>query len=191
MQQARQEAVHAWYLATHDDTTGLPNRRALLAHLHTLLRTGQRVGLVLLDLDDFKTVNDRHGHEAGNDLLTEVGHRLVALGGPVVLAARLSGDEYALLVTGNLDQVAAAAHTAWQAVTASPVDIGAGPIPVGVSVGYTCATPGVTVRSLLNAADQAMYHAKTTGSGVCGHPVAHASGPPPRIRHRDIRHHTT
>jgi diguanylate cyclase (GGDEF)-like protein len=106
----RARLTRARYDAAHDDTTGLPNRRALLAHLNRVLADGRPCGLVLLDLDDFKTVNDTLGHETGNDLLTAVGHRLTALPSPVAVAARLSGDEFALLVDGGPHHIAAAAH---------------------------------------------------------------------------------
>jgi diguanylate cyclase (GGDEF)-like protein len=185
---ARTEAARAHHLATHDDTTGLPNRRALLARLQALLRPNLPLGVVLLDLDGFKRVNDTFGHETGNDLLTEVGRRLAALEHPVVLAARLSGDEYALLVTGDRDQVAIAARAAWRAVVAAPVRVGTGQVPVRASVGYACRSLGATPQGLLRDADEAMYRAKVTGVGIFGATTSLHNDIPAMPRCRDRRH---
>jgi diguanylate cyclase (GGDEF)-like protein len=162
----------ARYQATHDDTTGLPNRRAALTHLHRCLGKGRPFGVVLLDLDEFKTINDTFGHDAGNDVLVEVARRLAALPDPVGLAARLSGDEFALFVHGDADTVRAAASAASHTISASLVGLGAELIPVRASVGYACARIGITTRLLLRDADEAMYHAKTSGTGVHGHSPA-------------------
>ncbi|MBQ1050828.1 GGDEF domain-containing protein [Micromonospora sp. C51] len=186
-QQALTRARHA---ADHDDTTGLPNRRALLAALTRATHADAPFGLVLLDLDGFKAVNDTFGHQAGNDVLTEVGRRLAALAGPVRLAARLSGDEFALLVSGGPDDVVAAARTAWRAVGRHPVDLGEHTVAVRASVGYTTAALGVGPRTLLHQADVAMYQAKQAGAGVYG--ATATSGHtrlPPGTRLRDLRHH--
>jgi diguanylate cyclase len=156
----RAAAVARWQ-ATHDDVTGLPNRRAVLTLLDRAARHGRPHGLVLLDLDRFKTVNDTYGHEAGNDLLGQVGARLAVLPPPVALAARLSGDEFALLVYGNPADVQAAAHAAWHAVRAAPGRLGHHTVPVQASVGYACARPGSTPPDLMRDADLAMYRAKT------------------------------
>lgn len=185
----QQALTRARYAADHDDTTGLPNRRALLAALTRATRTDGPFGLVLLDLDHFKAINDTFGHEAGNDVLTEVGRRLAALRGPVRLAARLSGDEYALLIDGGADDVAAAARAAWRTVGRHPVDLGAHIVAVRASVGHTTAALGVDPRTLLRQADIAMYQAKETGSGVHGASATTGhTGLPPGTRLRDLRH---
>ena len=169
--------------AEHDDTTGLPNRRALLAALTRRLRGNQPCGVVLLDLDGFKAINDTFGHEVGNDALTEVGRRLAALVFPVRLAARLSGDEFALLVDGGPGQVAAAAQAAWRAVSRDPVRLGHRDVAVYPSVGHASAGAGATARALLRRADMAMYEAKTTGTRV----RAATTAPFPVPRHRRYR----
>ncbi|MEU4591384.1 GGDEF domain-containing protein [Micromonospora aurantiaca (nom. illeg.)] len=183
-----QALTRARYAADHDDTTGLPNRRALLAALTRATRADAPFGLVLLDLDGFKAVNDTFGHEAGNDVLTEVGRRLTALRGPVRLAARLSGDEFALLVDGGPDDVAAAARAAWRAVGRHPVDLGNHALAVRASVGYATAALGVGPRTLLHQADTAMYQAKRNGASVYGATAGTGhTGPPPGTRLRDLR----
>jgi diguanylate cyclase (GGDEF)-like protein len=180
----QQQALNrARYAAEHDDTTGLPNRRALLAALSRSLRGGAPCGVVLLDLDGFKAINDTFGHEVGNDALTEVGYRLAALVAPVRLAARLSGDEFALLVDGGPEQVAAAASAAWRAVSRDPVRLGHRDVVVYPSVGHATAGAGATPRALLRRADMAMYEAKMTGTKV----RAATTAPFPVPRHRRYR----
>ena len=184
----QQALVRARHDATHDDTTGLPNRRALIGALTRALTRGRPCGLVLLDLDDFKTINDTLGHETGNDLLTAVGRRLAGLPAPVVLAARLSGDEFALLVHGDPDTVAAAARRAWQAISTTPIPVGPHHIAVRASAGHATAHLGLGVRDLLHHADQAMYQAKTGTSGVAAYRPTSADIRRAGRRCRDRRH---
>ncbi|MFI7650310.1 diguanylate cyclase domain-containing protein [Micromonospora sp. NPDC049460] len=163
----RQALEAARHEATHDEITGLPNRRLFLTSLRAALADNAPVGVVLLDLNRFKTVNDTLGHEVGNDLLHQVGRRLASLSAPVRVAARLSGDEFALLVTGDREDTAAAAHAAWQVIAANPIRVVNGDLQVTASVGYTHAHhPHTSTRQLLTQADCAMYEAKHTGSGV-------------------------
>ena len=175
---AEQRAAHAEQVARRDDTTGLPNRRAVLEHLEQALASGNPTGVVMLDLDDFKTVNDTFGHDTGNDLLTAVGLRLADLHPPVRLAARLSGDEFALLVDGDADQTPACARAAWRAITSRPWQVNA-------SVGYTAT--GSSPHDLLHQADMAMYQAKQSGGGVCGPAAADLPTLPQHTRYRDAR----
>lgn len=173
------------HLATHDDTTGLPNRRAVLAHLHQVLTDARPLGVVLLDLDDFKTINDQHGHHAGNQVLIDVALRLLGLTGPAIVAARLSGDEFVLLVHGTPDAVAEAARAAWEVIGGEPVTVGDEARRLSASVGYACARPGMTPATLLNLADAAMYHAKARRLGVSGaHEVPAVPDQPRRPRDR-------
>jgi diguanylate cyclase len=182
----QQQLARARHAATHDETTGLPNRRALLTAIRRA-RHRRPFGIVLLDLDGFKAINDTFDHETGNDLLTAVGRRLAHLPPPVRLAARLSGDEFALLVAGNHDEIAAAAHAAWRAVGLDPFPLGDRHVPVLASVGFATATLGIDARTLLRQADAAMYHAKQIGSGVHGAASAAHTEPPPGTRCRDLR----
>ncbi|MGC5022806.1 GGDEF domain-containing protein [Micromonospora sp. DT47] len=184
----QQQALEsARYAATHDEITGLPNRRFLLTRLRAALTGGAPCGLVLLDLDRFKTVNDTFGHDTGNVLLAQVGRLLAGLDGPVQLAARLSGDEFALLVDGDRDDVADAARAACHAIGGAPIRLDTGEVSVRASVGYSIARLGMSPRQVLADADQAMYQAKRAGGGVQGHdPFAtpHSGG-----RSRDRHHH--
>jgi diguanylate cyclase (GGDEF)-like protein len=184
-QRALTDARHQ---ATHDPLTGLPNRRAALGRLHRALRTGQPLGLILLDLDNFKTINDTLGHAVGDDVLVDVACRLAGLPAPVVLAARLAGDEFAMFVHGDADATHAAAHAAWRTISDTPAPLGTELIPVSASVGYACARIGVTAGQLLGEADEAMYHAKTSGNHVHGHRPSTTDRPPkPARRCRDRR----
>ena len=184
---ALRRADDAEYLALHDDTTGIPNRRAFLTALDRALTTGEPTGVVLLDLDDFKTVNDTYSHDHGNEVLTTVGLRLADLPAPVVLAARLSGDEFALLIAGHREQTRAGAFAAAKAVSGPPIPIaGTGEIGMRASVGYAQAgDDGDTARALLHHADLAMYEAKRAKAAVTDATPAHL---PPHTRCRDAHH---
>ncbi len=171
--------------ANHDDVTGLPNRRLFLTRLRAALADNAPVGVVLLDLNQFKDVNDTFGHEVGNDLLNQVGRRLASLPTPVRVAARLSGDEFALLVIGGPDDTAAAAHAAWQVIADNSIRVVNGDLHVAASVGYTHVHhPNASPRQLLTQADSAMYEAKRAGGGVREY-LPHRT---PTVRSRD-RHH--
>lgn len=181
-------ADDAEYLALHDDTTGIANRRAFLTALDRALTGGEPTGVVLLDLDDFKTVNDTYSHDHGNEVLTTVGLRLADLPAPVVLAARLSGDEFALLIAGHREQTRAGAFAAAKTVSSPPIPIaGTAEIGLRASVGYAQAgDDGDTARALLHHADLAMYAAKRDkGAGTDATPAPL----PPHTRCRDAHHH--
>jgi diguanylate cyclase (GGDEF)-like protein len=152
--------------AMHDALTGLHNRRAALDHLNDVLHTGRPVGVILLDLDRFKAVNDTYGHHGGDHVLVEVGRRLAALPAPKALAARIGGDEFLLVVHGDSDAVARVARAAFTAVT-EPITLGGHRLHALASVGYATAEAGTNVRQLVHHADMAMYRAKTTRTGVC------------------------
>ncbi|MFG1952452.1 diguanylate cyclase domain-containing protein [Micromonospora sp. NPDC048830] len=183
----QQQALRAArYEATHDEITGLPNRRLFLTRLRAALADNTPVGVVLLDLNRFKTINDTLGHEVGNDLLDQVGRRLASLPAPVRVAARLSGDEFALIVTGDRDDVAAAAEAAWQVIASAPIRVVNGDLQVTASVGYTHAHHlQASTRQLLTQADSAMYEAKRASGGVREY-LTHRT---PTARSRDRHDH--
>jgi diguanylate cyclase len=176
----RRAAATARWQADHDPVTGLANRRVVTRRLEKAARRRRPHGLVLLDLDKFKTINDTFGHPAGDDLLTQVGQRLAALltDRRGALAARLSGDEFVLVVEGSACDVAALATAAGQAISSTPAVVAGRPVPVRASVGYAIAVPGAPPQSVLRDADMAMYHAKTGRTGPTG-PVDGRPAPPP------------
>lgn len=154
--------------ANQDETTGIPNRRAAIGRLTRDIAEHQQVGAVVLDLNRFKAINDRLGHRNGNILLAQVGQRLQHLAPPDVYAARLSGDEFTLIVAGDATRTASVADTAWRQISQQPYTIAGRQIDIIASVGWTTTTDttGGDPELLLHHADIAMYWAKTLGGGV-------------------------
>ncbi|MFV0460402.1 MAG: diguanylate cyclase domain-containing protein [Actinomycetales bacterium] len=147
-------------LADRDPLTNLANRRRFGADVDACLSAPLQIGAVLLlDLDNFKRVNDTHGHAAGDALLIEVAHALDRRFRSADTVARLGGDEFAVLMPGA--KPGAVAHVAEDIVTLI-ASIGA-PHGVTASVGAAIIEPGMTPESLMVAADRAMYRAKKSG----------------------------
>ncbi|GIE78285.1 hypothetical protein Aph02nite_42350 [Actinoplanes philippinensis] len=159
---ALDETRHALqHQATHDGLTGLPNRAHLAAYADR--HTGRPFGVLLLDLNGFKQVNDEHGHAAGDLLLHEIGARLtVALGGDG-LAGRLGGDEFLVLLPDADSAVAARVMVRIHDAIRRPVDIGAGrAVTVGVSAGVALRPRDcpADLDTLTAEADAGMYRDK-------------------------------
>jgi diguanylate cyclase (GGDEF)-like protein/PAS domain S-box-containing protein len=154
--------------AHHDSLTGLPNRAMLMKEVEEALvdRTGERAALLLIDLDDFKVINDRHGHAAGDLVLEVIGRRLrrtVRAGDTV---ARLGGDEFALLMRGSAEHVRRTADRLIAQI-GKPVVAGGRRFLVRASVGVVFAADGEaeTAHSMLSHADIALYEAKARDKG--------------------------
>jgi diguanylate cyclase (GGDEF)-like protein len=172
--------------ASTDALTGLANRAGLAAELARRAGRGEASAVLLLDLDGFKPVNDRHGHEAGDAVLVEVGRRLAGLTPAGGFAARLGGDEFVLIVPLRAGQ--RLAEDVHRAVT-RPVLVGGQWVSVGASIGIAHAAPGSEASEVLHRADVAMYRAKTTRTAVevadeatvagAGRPVARLRDMPP------------
>ncbi len=191
--QLRRREAELAHQAFHDPLTGLANRTQFLDHLELAAARydefGEGYGLLYCDLDDFKVVNDVHGHAAGDALLVEVGRRLRRLVSDRDVVARLGGDEFAVLVGGDAGSAESLADRVVEALTL-PVELPSGDpqaaVPVktqvGVSVGVAtrpgrligpARPPGPARRSadrnpseeLLKAADRSMYLAKAAGKG--------------------------
>jgi diguanylate cyclase (GGDEF)-like protein/PAS domain S-box-containing protein len=157
--------------ADHDPLTGLANRTLAADVLRRALARGRRhggsIGLLLLDLDDFKAVNDSLGHAAGDDLLQAIGQRLRAAVRSESLIARIGGDEFAVVVE-DLDRPERAADVARRIQTAlhRPIAIAGREFVVSASIGIATATSGEpSVEMLLRQADIAMYASKRHGRG--------------------------
>jgi diguanylate cyclase len=154
-------------MASTDDLTNLPNRRAVLSRLDKGLQGDSPLALMLLDLDGFKDINDTLGHSAGDAVLEQVATRMRDSLDDEVLLARLGGDEFALVVAS--DDPVRLLETAQQVrdVLLQPTSIDDLELAIGASVGIAVRTPGDRVSTdLLRRADIAMYQAKVTKSGA-------------------------
>ncbi len=160
------EALHS--LAHTDALTGLPNRRGLQAELaNALPRAGsdRLLGVYLLDLDGFKAVNDRLGHDAGDELLKLVAERLRAPLRHRDVVARLGGDEFVVMATDlpGDDEARRLGHKLLDAI-AAPFTVRGETCRIGLTVGYALAPlDGHDADSLLKRADAAMYVGKQAG----------------------------
>jgi diguanylate cyclase (GGDEF)-like protein len=157
---------HLAHQATHDSLTGISNRPAAItaiqAALHRSERTGAATALLFVDLNEFKSVNDSHGHEVGDEVLRRVADRLTADLRSGDFAARLGGDEF-IVVAEGIAGVADATDLARRiiATISQPIEVGALRIVVGAAVGIAMALDGPEEPlRLLARADAAMYRAK-------------------------------
>ena len=157
--------------ALHDPLTGIANRVLLRDHLERALarrgRIGWTVGLLFVDLDDFKRINDSYGHAAGDQILVRVAERLVGAIRAEDVVGRQSGDEFAVLL-GHVRDADDAVASADRILTElrRPILLGANTIVMSGTIGVAIATePGTTAEDLLTQADAAMYAAKADGKG--------------------------
>ncbi len=148
--------------ATHDSLTGAANRALLERHLDEQLGRQHEFILILLDVDDFKIVNDRFGHGVGDSLLTLISRRLATVIGDQGLVARLGGDEFALVVPARTADTEVLL-TGVLAAMNEPADLAGHTLITGASVGVTASRTGDDPRELLRRADVAMYSAKAAG----------------------------
>ena len=156
--------------ARTDPLTGLANRRGFEGSADQFLRPGhrddRRFGLILLDLDQFKPINDRHGHATGDVVLCEIADRLTGLVRPGDVVARLGGDEFAILVEDVADNALAALAQRLVLAAQRPVSTAVGELSIGVSVGVATSTDGDDLAELASRADRALYEVKLSGRGT-------------------------
>ncbi|MEU4425531.1 EAL domain-containing protein [Actinoplanes sp. NPDC024001] len=151
-----------------DPLTGLSNRALFRDRLeHATARRDADVTLLLIDLDDFKDVNDNLGHSAGDDLLTTVAGRLRTGVRPGDTLARLGGDEFAVLIESLDDRDAAATAERLLHELRRPIELGGRDIRCTASIGVAGSGGGITAEELLRNADLAMYAAKRQGRNAC------------------------
>ncbi|MDR7276726.1 putative bifunctional diguanylate cyclase/phosphodiesterase [Catenuloplanes atrovinosus] len=152
-------------LAVTDTLTGLANLAGLRAGLDRAAHRREGVAMLVVDLDDFKPVNDRYGHDTGNRVLIEVSRALRAHIRSADIAARVGGDEFVVVLTGVEDRSEATgvASRILAALTAAPVRVGADSIPVRASIGVAFMGPDEDSQELQHRADLAMYEAKRSG----------------------------
>jgi len=160
--------------ARRDPLTGLANRSEL-GPLAQALQDGPAdttIGMLFRDLDGFKTVNDVHGHDAGDAVLVEVARRLTASVRPGDIVVRLGGDEFLVvcrLAAQQPEQMLAVLAERLEREVARPVDVRGQQLVVGVSVGRAVGPATQSVEDLVDAADRAMYRQKRGRSAVAQH----------------------
>jgi two-component system cell cycle response regulator len=157
-------------MAITDQLTGLHNRRYMARHLDTLMKNAgptKPISFLVLDIDYFKSVNDNHGHDSGDEVLKEFASRIAANVRGIDLACRYGGEEF-VVVMPDTDTTFAytVAERLRQSVEQTPFPLSRAPgsIRVTVSIGLACSTGGQdTADNLLHRADQALYRAKREG----------------------------
>jgi diguanylate cyclase (GGDEF)-like protein len=177
---ALQEAL--LHQAFHDKLTGLPNRALLFDRLQhafmEAMRHQQALALLFVDLDDFKSVNDRFGHAIGDQLLVDVAKRMLLVVRQEDTVARLGGDEFTVLIKNPLsvDAAIGAANRILEKVS-EPYQMSGVSLNISASIGVTMSYPkGDQPEDLLREADQAMYQAKSGGKSKI-HVHIHDRGP--------------
>ena len=170
----------------HDALTGLPNRVLLHERLSAVIRrcrgSAAALAVMFVDLDGFKQVNDTFGHAAGDDILVEVGARLTASVRPGDTVARVSGDEFVVLIEDVAEAITEAAAARVVAALAEPIPVGTGVATLSASVGALLARPapgdGMDSDSVLCEADELMYRVKNSGRNNF---ALAAAGAPPSV----------
>ncbi len=158
--------------AFHDALTGLANRALFEDHLVQALARARRhrepVAVLFLDLDDFKTINDSLGHQAGDELLRAVAIRIAGVVRAHDTAARLGGDEFAVLaeIGGDDDDGARTIAARLLEAVADPFAVAGRELRVSVSIGLAWSDGSIGVKELMRDADTAMYAAKDGGKGI-------------------------
>lgn len=157
--------------ALYDSLTGLGNRRLFMRDLGQALASAQRTNLpfclFMMDLDKFKVVNDRYGHEAGDAILAEVGRRLIATGRANDLFYRPGGDEFTALIDAVDSKTALSIANRIRHAIAVPITWHDQQLSIGISIGIgTYSNDVMALDVLLRIADAAMYEAKASGVGI-------------------------
>jgi len=160
-------------LATHDELTGLPNRMLFVEFARKVLanssRHGSLFGLLYMDLDGFKPVNDTHGHKTGDQVLQTVALRIDETIRKGDMVARVGGDEFIVLLDSVRGRASVERATERiLAALAAPLIIDGTEIPIGCSIGATIFPyDAETLEELMQKADQALLAAKDAGKGRC------------------------
>ena len=188
VQQVHDQALAREHEALHDALTGLPNRTLFAGELDRELAVarsdGSRVAVVLLDLDQFKEVNDTLGHHTGDQLLCQVAQRLLDVVGQRGLVARLGGDEFAVLLPRLADHAEATELSRrLHARIVEPIRLDDLRVSVGASIGVAVRPDhGTDGRTLLQRADVAMYSSKHSRDQVVVYDAATDWNSPLRLR---------
>ncbi|AGL17335.1 bifunctional diguanylate cyclase/phosphodiesterase [Actinoplanes sp. N902-109] len=181
LQDVRRQQAELTHLALHDPLTGLANRARFGTVLTERLTEHRPAAVLLIDIDDFKMVNDTMGHAVGDQLLAEVAQRLGHHSPVTHLPCRLGGDEFAVLLDTDDPPTAEAAAARILAALAVPVRVGEHQLLANASIGIALAGTGDGAEEVLRNADIAMYAAKASGK-------ASWTRFEPRMRHEVVNH---
>lgn len=150
--------------ANTDVLTKLPNRRSILNYFDDTVRDNTSLGVLMIDVDNFKNVNDTYGHQTGDDVLRAVSDRLQEHLPPNCLVGRLGGEEFLAVLPGHHHLAARrVAERLRQAIDAEPIETGMGPIRISISLGAVAGRSEGDGQDLMAAADLALLHAKDGG----------------------------
>ncbi len=155
--------------ATHDHLTGIWNRSAIFDLVHRefeiALRSGSTLGIMMLDVDSFKKVNDTHGHLAGDEVLREITRRILRALRSTDLVGRYGGEEFLILLPNcGSHEVRLCAERILESMVDRPVTVDSSEIAITVSLGTTVLDPALSAeKEALAAADNALYIAKKSG----------------------------
>lgn len=177
-QRAESAIADLEYRSSHDPLTGLPNRSQLVGLLNSALAGGAHCAVLYCDLDNFKLINDEFSHQIGDDVLLQLSRRMSSSVGSSGTVARISGDEFAVLLLPSDGQdiptaAIAVAEALQLAVARQPFDAGIATVYASLSIGLAVSNPGratrpqpaPTAESLLRDADVALHVAKREGRG--------------------------
>ena len=158
--------VRLQHEATHDSLTQLPNRRALTGHLQDRYESDEEFGLLFIDLDDFKVLNDTYGHRAGDEVLSDIASRLRLAMDSAAFVARLGGDEFVIVTepVSSPEDVRAIAARALAEVR-QPVVLTEATITPCASIGAALSGSAAGPGKLLRDADLALYESKERSKG--------------------------
>lgn len=158
-------------MAITDQLTGLHNRRYMARHLDNLLaqsqKSGKQLAFVIMDIDFFKSVNDTHGHDIGDEVLREFARRIAANVRGIDLACRYGGEEFVVVMPDtDVAYAYAVAERLRRSIETTPIEISRAPgrLSITISIGIAGSDgEGDTAEALLHRADQALYRAKKSG----------------------------
>jgi two-component system cell cycle response regulator len=159
----RQDLDRSLEMAVTDQLTGLRNRRYVRRHLDSLLRT-EEAAVLIVDIDKFKSINDRFGHNVGDAALKDVAERLREQLRAADVVARYGGEEFLAVLTGaQAPEAMLVAERLREAVASAPVLAEGHTVPVSISIGVAIGEPGTPAEKVIGAADAALYRAKRDG----------------------------
>ena len=171
--------------ATRDALTSVWNRSSILEildrEMHRSRREGRSVGLVMMDLDNFKEINDTYGHQDGDEALREVGRRMTRAIRPYDSFGRYGGEEFMCVVPSCSESgLRSHAERLRLALCESPMLLGVNSVGVTASFGITCPAPSsmLTIDQLIRVADDALYEAKRGGRNRVVYLATEESGRP-------------